>query len=85
MEKTSLQTHFKELETLIETLETTELPIEKAIDTYSKAIKVTKSSVKELSKNELKIETLTDELNEFLNDDNFNSFSTKHTPIIIRI
>tara|TARA_A100001011_G_C13887127_1_gene665415 strand:- start:113 stop:328 length:216 start_codon:yes stop_codon:yes gene_type:complete len=68
MKKTSITTHFQELETLIDTLETKELPLEDALETYSKAIKVTKSSVTALTKSSLKLEDLSAELTEFLDD-----------------
>ncbi len=68
MKKTSITTHFQELETLIDTLETKELPLEDALETYSKAIKVTKSSVTALNKSSLKLEDLSAELTEFLDD-----------------
>ena len=71
MTKASINTHFRELEILISTLENTELPLEDALDTYEKAIKVTKKSVASLEKSKLKIETLNSELNELINDDNF--------------
>ena len=71
MKSPSISSHFEELETLIETLESTELPLEDALDTYAKAIKVTKKSVTSLEKSKLKIDTLNAELNELINDDNF--------------